>query len=196
MHAPMLALAIIAIVIMAILADADLSDVVLAAALVFIAAELWKRRELDHTREKLSMPCDCPPSTSVAPAMPPAPLMRAPPCEPYPGAIDTARTCNSDSSQFGSYRDRDDCDNSRAPCGDPFVASRDFAPPSGSPCFDDEANDEEYDGDERNAYQARSRGDPIRAIVGSMNRLCDMNPFVREELEETADLQWWGRHEI
>jgi hypothetical protein len=112
------------------------------------------------------------------------------------GAIDVG--CNwrdRDSAQFGSYRDQRVRDGKCRPIGNPFIANRTFAPSGGPACFDDEANDEEFDADERNVYQARSRNDPLRATIGSMNRLKDFDYAVREELEEEEDRPWWGRHE-
>lgn len=83
-----------------------------------------------------------------------------------------------------------------SPEGNPFDLARTGAPQAASPCTDDEANDDNYDIDERNTYQARSRNDATRATAGTMRRLKEMDKYFREEVEEREDSNgWWGRHE-
>lgn len=118
----------------------------------------------------------------------------------YPGAIDPegdydmAQSLNEDSLNEG-HHDRSVGDNVFAPDGNPFSLNRVGAPHAASACFDDEANDDELDGDERINYQARSRNDPTRVTAGTMNRRCDLDKYLREEVEEEDDREWWGRHE-
>lgn len=118
----------------------------------------------------------------------------------YPGAIDSegdydmAQSLNEGPLNEG-HRDRAVGDNVFAPEGNPFNINRVGAPHAASACFDDEANDDELDGDERINYQARSRNDPTRVIAGTMNRRCDLDKYLREEVEEEDDREWWGRHE-
>lgn len=119
----------------------------------------------------------------------------------YLGAIgpeddyDTAQSLNEGPLMDGGHRDRAVSDNAFAPDGNPFDLNRVGAPRAASACFDDEANDDELDGDERINYQARSRNDPMRVTAGTMNRRCDLDKYLREEVEEEDDREWWGRHE-
>jgi len=214
MDSSTLALAVIAIIILAILLDSDAGTILIAAALVFAVAALWQRSGSKEGLESkprvcgakeglVSAPRACGGSKERFASSPqkefasevwtpdPAPHKRVP--DDYLGAFDT--TFDADSLQFGSYRDRQEVDNDYFPFGNPFVASRSFAPAGGPACFDDEANNEEYDADERITYQARARNDPIRATIGSMNRLKDFGPYVKEELQEEEEKRWWGRHE-
>lgn len=216
MHRSMLAFAIIAIVIVAILMDEQLGAVLLAGGLLYFAAELWKQGgsgaegftsapEPFQTSpaSRVSAPRESTPETFGI-GYPPWAQHYYPPVETYLGAISVPRYAHSgtdgwrdgDSRQFGSYRDRHRRDNRCVPFGNPFVTNRTFAPSGAPACFDDEANDEEFDADEKIVYQARSRNDPLRATIGSMNRVSDVDHFVREELEEEEDRPWWGRHEI
>jgi hypothetical protein len=118
----------------------------------------------------------------------------------YPGAIDSegdydmAQSLNEGPLNEG-HRDRAVGDNVFAPEGNPFNINRVGAPHAASACFDDEANDDELDGDERINYQARSRNDPTRVTAGTMNRRCDLDKYLREEVEEEDNREWWGRHE-
>jgi hypothetical protein len=83
-----------------------------------------------------------------------------------------------------------------------------MGPPEGAPhfrrispvyaapaCIDDEANDDTIDGDERLSYQALSRNDPTRPTAGTMSRRGALDQYLREEVEEADDREWWGRHE-
>jgi hypothetical protein len=113
----------------------------------------------------------------------------------YPGAIDPEDDYDAAQSLNEGHRDRAVGDNVFAPDGNPFNLNRVGAPYAASACFDDEANDDELDGDERINYQARSRNDPTRVTAGTMNRRCDLDKYLREEVEEEDDREWWGRHE-
>lgn len=113
----------------------------------------------------------------------------------YPGAIDPEDDYDTAQSLKEGHRDRAVGDNVFAPDGNPFNLNRVGAPYAASACFDDEANDDELDGDERINYQARSRNDPTRVTAGTMNRRCDLDKYLREEVEEEDDREWWGRHE-
>jgi hypothetical protein len=93
------------------------------------------------------------------------------------------------------HHDRTELDNVSASDGNPFNLSRISAPHAAEACIDDEANADELDGDERINYQMRSRNDPSRVAAGTMNRSCDLDKYLREEVEEESDREWWGRHE-
>lgn len=107
---------------------------------------------------------------------------------PYPGAVDEDF---HEDYPAGEYNDRQDCTVE----GDPRNYGNLGSPPGGPSCFDREANDDEIDGDERMAYQMRGRNDPLRPTLGATKRVALLDEAVREELEETEDLPWWGRHE-
>lgn len=110
----------------------------------------------------------------------------------YPGAIDIDEY---DTEPGLGHRDRTEGDNDFAPDGNPFNLNRVGASHAASACVDDEANDDELDGDERMNYQARSRNDPTRVTAGTMNRRRDLDKYLREEVDEEDDREWWGRHE-
>jgi len=110
----------------------------------------------------------------------------------YPGAIDIDEY---DTEPGRGHRDRTEGDNDFAPDGNPFNLNRVGASHAASACVDDEANDDELDGDERMTYQARSRNDPARVTAGTMNRRRDLDKYLREEVDEEDDREWWGRHE-
>ncbi len=112
----------------------------------------------------------------------------------YLGAINIDEY--DDSAPGLGQHDRLEGDNSAAPEGNPFNPSRVAAPFAADACIDDEANNDEIDGDERTNYQALSRNDPTRAIIGSMNSRCGLDKYLREEVEEAEDETWWGRHEL
>jgi hypothetical protein len=128
----------------------------------------------------------------------PAPYAVATPSQPhgppprYRGAIDIDEYDTE--GEFG-HRDRTDDDVDSVPMGNPFDSSRIYSPTADGPCFDDEANDAEIDGDESAVYQGTHRNDATRVIAGTMNRRRDMDRYFREELEEEEDRRWWGRHE-
>jgi hypothetical protein len=58
-----------------------------------------------------------------------------------------------------------------------------------------ESNDNSIDYDEKNTYQLLKRNDPIRPIVGEINRKSFVDPYIREELETTSKKEWWGNGE-
>lgn len=110
----------------------------------------------------------------------------------YPGAIDVDEY---DTEQGRGHRDRTEGDNDFAPEGNPFNINRVGASHAADACIDDEANYGELDGDELMNYQARSRNDPTRVAAGTMNRRRDLDKYLREEVDEEDDREWWGRHE-
>lgn len=53
------------------------------------------------------------------------------------------------------------------------------------------------DGDERAAYQIRSRGDgTYREDTGAIRRRSQVKYYMEEELDETADERWMGRYDL
>lgn len=120
----------------------------------------------------------------------------------YPGAVeladdyDEARGDAPDSFLQWGHRDRMALDAPNAPEGNPFAYGKIATPAAASPCVDDEANDAEMDADELNTYQARSRNDQTRVDAGTMRRRRDLDKYLREEVESSENLWWWGRHEV
>ena len=111
----------------------------------------------------------------------------------YRGAIDID---DYDTEPDHGHRDRGSHENDYAPHGNRFNMSRVGAPHAASACYDDEANDDELDGDERINYQALARNDPLRATVGTIGRRASLDAYLREEVVEEEDRDWWGRHEV
>lgn len=191
-----LALTFVVIVIVLITCK-ESGPAIVAVGLLILAYREWQRRH------EVEAPQAAPPVqegfNTYLPGAPAPYAAAAPPVTGtevvtrYPGAIDVDEY-DSD-AEFG-HRDRTAGDNDHAPVGNPFVRSRVTAPASADACVDDEANDDEIEGDERIAYQGLARNDPERVIAGTMNRRREFDPYVREELEETEDLRWWGRHEV
>ena len=95
----------------------------------------------------------------------------------------------------GGHSDRNVGDNEYAAEGNPFNLGRMAAPQAADSCVDDEAHGDEIDGDERINYQSRSRNDSTRVTAGTMNRRRDLDKYLREEVDEEDDREWWGRHE-
>lgn len=103
---------------------------------------------------------------------------------------------SADDAWFRGHRDRLEDMYEEFPEGNPYQLSRTAAPKMAEPCIDDEANDDQYDIDERNTYQARARNDATRVEAGIFNRRVFLDPYLREEVEEREDIPWWGRHEV
>jgi len=57
-------------------------------------------------------------------------------------------------------------------------------------------NEIDIDGDETLAYQNMSRNDPVRAISGITKRRRFLDPYLREEVDESEDRFWWGQKEL
>ena len=114
---------------------------------------------------------------------------------PYPGAILLDAGSQWPDTAAGA-RDLRRGENAAAPRGNFYNFGRTAAPETAGPCTDGEANAEEIDGDEANTYQVRSRNDPVRITAGTMGRQRDMDRYLREEVLEAEEREWWGRHEI
>jgi len=104
----------------------------------------------------------------------------------YPGAID-----------FGAADPPGDTDEALAHTG--WTADDEAGNPYGSgwaalPCVGSDAA-VSCDGDELNAYQVRSRNSPERVWAGVYRRKSLIDRYVREELDERENAQWWGAHE-
>lgn len=130
------------------------------------------------------LPGAAPPYVALAPPAPP---------RPYPGAFYEEALGGLDEDTAYGFRDRLEGDGT--PPGNRFNDSRTYAPDAQAPCFDDEADDAEIDGDERMAYSGLSRNDPTRVVAGTMNRLEFLRPILSEEVAEMEDREWWGRGE-
>lgn len=111
----------------------------------------------------------------------------------YPGAVDDADIFSSGHPMADGLTDAKITDHVFE--GNPTRSARSAAPQAAPPCIDDEADNSELDADERNTYQQRARNDATRVEAGIMNRRTDLDKYLREEVEEREDSQWWGRHE-
>jgi hypothetical protein len=186
----------VAIIVVALLCPDTRTAVALAGCIVAMAV-LFGEEEKGSGREGYRNPTDGPPL--YAGAAPPQPVAVAPVSHPrpravaYPGAIavDEYET----EPEYG-HRDRLEGDDADEAYGNPYSGNRVWRPAAAGADYDDEANDAEMDADELNAYQGRSRNDPDRVAAGTMNRRKMMDPYLREEVEEAEDRQWWGRHEL
>jgi hypothetical protein len=116
----------------------------------------------------------------------------------YPGAIDFGETgvpVVGDEAPALGHVDWDAAARDGVPVGDPHDLDRIANPQAAAPCVDDDAI-AIYDGDELMAYQARSRNDPERVWAGIYRRKALVDRYVREELDERENAQWWGAHEV
>ena len=113
----------------------------------------------------------------------------------YPGSIMLDADSQWPANAAGS-RDRTRLDEVAAPAGNVYNYGRTAAEPTPEVCFDGEANDEEIDADEQNTYQVRSRNDEVRVVAGTMQRQRNVDRYLREEVEEAEDREWWGREEL
>jgi len=96
---------------------------------------------------------------------------------------------------LNGHRELNKNENNDAPAGniaDRTDTSTPYAPPI--PIYK-ESNIDSLDYDERNSFQSLSRNDPLRPIIGIMGREAFMDPFLREELENTEAKEWWGNGE-
>ncbi|MDE2097646.1 MAG: hypothetical protein KGL39_10395 [Patescibacteria group bacterium] len=109
----------------------------------------------------------------------------------FPESVDIG---SDDSFAYGHHDRRAYAKNPRE--GNPFDLSRTAAPEAAEPCVDDEADNDSYDADERNAYQVRSRNDSTRVDAGTMRRRKEMDKYFRSEVAAQEEIPWWGRHEI
>jgi len=110
----------------------------------------------------------------------------------YPGAIDFG---DGDEAPALGHVDWDAADRDNVPEGNPFDLDRIQSPQAAAPCIDDDAI-AIYDGDELNTYHARARNDPERVWAGIYRRKALVDQYVREELDEQENSQWWGNHEV
>lgn len=119
----------------------------------------------------------------------------------YPGAVDFGETdvpVVGDEAPALGHVDWDAAARDGAaaePRGNPYDLDRIANPQAAAPCVDDDAI-AIYDGDELMAYQARSRNDPERVWAGVYRRKALVDRYVREELDERENTQWWGGHEV
>ena len=123
----------------------------------------------------------------------------------YPGSIDNeisslgfAKNKAQDMPAYMGFgfKDLAKNENSTSPEGNPFNLMNTSAPVAAPIKIDDEANADTIDFDEMNTYHAKWRNDGTRATAGIMNRMRDLDPFLREELDETENEVWWGQNEV
>ena len=113
----------------------------------------------------------------------------------YPGAIDLGPSslgAVEGTWRGGGYDDRDS--GEYLDIGNPYATDRLAVDKAAPPCIDDDAI-AVGDIDEQVPNQVRARNDPTRVVAGIMNRRKFLDPYLREELDETEDRRWWGRHE-
>lgn len=117
--------------------------------------------------------------------------------EGYRGAIDAAGDIDHDSADTApwGHPDRTAYGSDYMAVGNPYDLDRIGSPGAAPPGIDDEAIGGLLDADELNTYHARSRNDNTRVWAGAIRRKEFMDRYLREELEEEEDSQWWGRHE-
>ena len=123
----------------------------------------------------------------------------------YPGSIDNEIPnlgLSKDSAEsipafygFG-YKDLAKSENAKSPEGNAFNTMRISAPVAAPIKIDEEDNADTLDYDELNTYQAKWRNDATRVTAGTMNRQRDLDPYLREELDETENEIWWSQNEI
>ena len=123
----------------------------------------------------------------------------------YPGSIDNEipnlglsrdRANNTPPFLGFGFKDLAKNENARSPEGNPFNLMNTSAPVAAPIQIDDEANADTIDYDEMNTYHAKWRNDATRATAGTMNRFRNVDPYLREELDETENEVWWGQNEI
>ena len=110
----------------------------------------------------------------------------------YPGAINPSEY---DSLPSMGYTDWLVGEADRVPEGNPHDFDRIRSPQAPPPCVDGDAVNY-FDGDELNTYHARSRNIPERTWTGIMEKKQKLEPYLSEELAQTQDRVWWGRHEF
>lgn len=117
--------------------------------------------------------------------------------EEYRGAIDFggegAET--GDQAPALGHSDWDAAARADVPEGNPFDPGRVARPQAAAPCEDDDAF-AIHDADELVTYQNRSRNVPERVWAGIYRRKALVERYVREELDERENSQWWGAHEV
>jgi hypothetical protein len=106
----------------------------------------------------------------------------------YRGAVDLTR--------LGGDAYRDASRGDARPAGAPWLAGRDRPEPPAAPCYDDEANDDEMQGDEAAANQGLARNDATRVTAGMVRRHPFVRRYLEEEVAEAQDREWWGTHEL
>ena len=192
-----LLLTFIVIFIVMILSPDVTTALLIIGLLVGVAVYLRNQHEKLTYRDSGVLPGSPDFPSGAAPA--PAPF--APSGAPYRGAIDVDGKTDMyalEYDEFGEYGHEDSPYSAAmsAPYGNPFDLDSIGSPAAARADFDDEANNDEMDGDERITYQQRSRNDPTRVTAGTMNRRKMLDPYLRGEVEEEADRPWWGRHEV
>lgn len=143
------------------------------------------------------------------------PMQQAPPMQPdpstlaqvpiptkYVGNIDDSieeinnsilnNTLETNNALMNGHRDLQKNDNSNAPVGNITNVMDTNAPYAAPIPIYQEKNIHSIDYDEANSFQGLARNDPLRPTVGIIARGSMMDGFLREELEDAEDKEWWG----
>lgn len=101
-------------------------------------------------------------------------------------------TLETNNALMNGHRDLKKNDNSNAPVGNITNVTATNAPYAAPIPIYQENNVHSIDYDEANSFQGLARNDPLRPTVGIIARGSMMDGFLREELEDAEDKEWWG----
>ena len=134
-------------------------------------------------------------------AQSPAPAQSPKPAK-YIGNIDDSieeinnlilhNTLETNNALINGHRDLKKNDNINAPIGNITNVTATNAPYAPAIPIYQENNIHSIDYDEANAFQGLARNDPLRPTVGVIGRGSMMDGFLREELEDAEEKEWWG----
>lgn len=137
------------------------------------------------------------PAEDLLPGAPAGGSLRMPPPRPYPGAIEDGGVDDPELAPYG---------HDTWPAGGRRRAAAD-----GNPYDLDRARSAQarpsdpmsaagvvgvLDADELGALHGRARNEATRVAAGTAGRKRMMDFYLREELDEEEDANWWGRHEV
>lgn len=101
-------------------------------------------------------------------------------------------TLGTNNALMNGHRDLQKNDNSNSPEGNIANITATNAPYAAPIHTYQENNIHSIDYDEANSFQGLARNDPLRPTVGIIARGSMMDGFLREELEDAEDKEWWG----
>jgi hypothetical protein len=138
--------------------------------------------------------------------IPAASMYKPMPMPKYIGSIDDSideinksilnKTLETNSALINGHRDLKKNENCDAPIGNIANVTATSAPYAPAiPSYTAENNTHDIDFDESNAFQGLARNDPLRPTIGIIDRGSMMDAFLREELADAEDKEWWGNGE-
>ena len=101
-------------------------------------------------------------------------------------------TLESNSPLMNGHRDLKKYENINAAEGNIANITATNAPYAPAIPIYQEKNIQSIDYDEANSFQGLTRNDPLRPTVGIIARGSMMDGFLREELEDAEEKEWWG----